>query len=244
MASNVLGGLPLSGELQALVLGWFLWAPTALMVPAVSWIGAPVTSRLAVGLGLSVCVAPVIGRAPEGSFWFELIEFLLMGFAVAVGSGAVIWAAMMAGGVADRLGPGGAQRGASAEAEPLPTGPFGMLFGMLSILAFLGAGGPAHVGAALGRLMVVPQTGLLGAIIDGCLASITLAVTVATPILLAATLLELITALLQRAAYPVAVEGILPGLKGLAFVFFIALAVGLMLSMLSEALPSVASERP
>ncbi len=234
MASNPLLESVVTGELRALLLGWFLWAPTALLVPAFGWPGSPLTPRLALGLGLSLCVAPSTAGLPEG--WGGALAWALgIGVSVAVGAAGVLWAALMAGGVADRFGPGGG--GSSEEGLWDPPGPLSFLFGLLSALFFLAGGGPARAGAALTRLARVPAAGeLLQPILDACLASITLAVGVATPILLTVLLLEGIMVLLRRTALPLATEQLLGPLKTLAFLFLLAVALEPMLTALADAL--------
>lgn len=224
----------MTGELRALILGWFLWAPTALLVPAFGWPGSPLAPRLALGLGLSLCVAPATTGLPAG--WGEALVWALgIGVSVAVGAAGVLWAALMAGGVADRFGPGGGR----ADGDGLwdPPGPLSFLFGLLSALFFLAGGGPARAGAALTRLARVPSQGeLLQPILDACLASITLAVGVATPILLTVLLLEGIVLLLRRTALPLATEHLFGPLKALGLLFLLAIALEPMLTALADAL--------
>lgn len=231
MTSNPWLELLGTGELRALCVGWFLWAPTALLVPALGWIGAPLGPRLALGFGLSLCVLPEV--SPQGELWLDLARALGLGVSVAVGAGAVLWAALMVGGIADRLR---TTDGALDDTELLPTGPLALLFGLLTALFFLAGGGPARVGAALARLGEAPHPESARAIVDACTASITLAVTVATPVLLTALLLETLSALLQRSAAPLVAEALLRPLTALAFLFLLAVALGPLLEALGGAL--------
>lgn len=235
MPSNPLTDPLLTGELRSLFLGWVLWAPTALLLPAFGWPGSPWGPRLALGFGLSLCVGPTVDGLPGGA-WGAFVWALGIGAAVAAGAASVLWAALMAGGVADRFGPGGSQRGAVGEELWDPPGPLSFLFGLLSALFFLAGGGPARVGGALSRLAVIPEGEIVQPLIDACLASITLAVSVATPLLLAVLLLETVSALLQRTALPLATESLLGPLKALAFLFLLALALDPMLTAVADAL--------
>lgn len=238
MTSNLVEAFLAVGELRSLILGWFLWAPTALLVPALGWLNAPLTPRLALGFGLGLAAAPR-GPAAEGSFWVELGRALLLGGVVAVGVAAVFWAALMAGGVADRVWPGRSQlEGPRSEggAEVVPQGPMSLLLCLLTALFFLAGGGPSRVSAALTDLAWSTNGGYAQKIADTCVASITLAVTVATPVLLATLLLEGVTALIARSAPSLIVDTLLGPLKALAFLFLLALAIHPMTAMLVEAL--------
>src|SRR5690606_37129006 len=101
---------------------------------------------------------------------------------------------------------------------------------------FLAGGGPSRVSAALTDLAGSTNGGYAQKIADTCVASITLAVTVATPVLLATLLLEGVTALIARSAPSLVVDTLLGPLKALAFLFLLALALPPMMAVLVEAL--------
>jgi type III secretory pathway component EscT len=233
MASNPLLDLATAGELDSLLVGWFLWAPTAVLVPAVGWVGSPIGLRLAIGLGLSLCVLP---EAPvAGPLWIELGRALGIGVSVAVGAALVLWAALMVGGVADRAA-FRSGRSDAAEPGPLPAGPLALLFGLLTCLAFLAGGGPQRVGDALVTVHRARLESLVEPVVSACIAAIHLAVAVATPVLLTLVLLEALAALLQRTAAPLLVEAALGPLKALAFLFLLAVALEPLVSALARAL--------
>lgn len=236
MTSNLLEAILQAGELRPLLLGWFLWAPTALLVPAVGWPSAPLTFRLALGLGLGLAVAPYAappGHAADGS-WLELGRALLLGGVVAVGVAAVFWAALMVGGMADRMRPGRPR----VDDAPgvLPEGPTSLLFGLLTALFFLAGGGVSRVSGALAELAWSTAEGLAARVAETCVASVTLAITVAAPVLLATLLLEGISGLVARSAPPLIVDTLLGPLKALAFLILLALALEPMMGALAEAL--------
>lgn len=235
MTSNPLEAILQAGELRRLLLGWFLWAPTALLVPAVGWVGTPLTFRLALGLGLGLGLAVAPYAAPSAAathgFWLELGRALLLGCTVGVGVAAVFWAALMVGGVADRMG----RLRAEATQEVLPQGSTSLLFGLLTALFFLAGGGVSRVSSALAELAWSSAEGLAARMADTCVASITLAVTVATPVLLATLLLEGVSGLVARSAPPLVVDALLGPLKALAFLLLLALALEPMMGALAEA---------
>lgn len=233
MASNPLLDLAAASELDSLLVGWCLWAPTALLVPAIGWLGSPVGPRLAMGLGLSLCVLPEAPlRRPLG---LELARALGLGVSVAVGAALVLWAALMVGGVADRAAFRGA-RGESEEGGPLPAGPLALLFGLLTCVFFLAGGGPVRVGDALVKVHRAPPEGLTEGVAEACVAAIHLAVTVATPVLLTVVLLEAVAALVQRTATPLLVEAVVGPLKALGFLFLLAVALEPLVRALAGAL--------
>ncbi len=149
-----------------------------------------------------------------------LLQNLVVGSLAALGAGRVMWVALLVGGIAERLGPSGTLPRSDEEgAAPLET-----LFGLTSMVVFFAGGGPTRLAGAFTQLAsrAHGSEALASSVLEAVLAAVTIAVTVAAPLIVAALLVELVLALAARAAWPLAIDGMLGPLR--ALVFLLALA--------------------
>jgi type III secretory pathway component EscT len=158
------------------------------------------------------------------------------GLPVALAAAVPLWAATMAGGVADAL------RG-SQEAPRAPTvegaaTPLGVPLSLLACAIFLATGGPARVVTAL-ALHPVGAHPLLAAA-DDIVGGISLAVALGGPLLAAAVVIEIAAALVARAASPAQVHALLAPLRALGTLSVLAI----VLERLATALARVVAAAP
>jgi len=189
-----------SQELGRWALAWARLTPVVVIVPAFGLRAVPAPMRVALALSLALAVAPALRPALASGPWsVRLLAEFVRGLPVAISAAATLWIAAMAGGLVDNL------RGAH-EASALPvvdpdSTPTGALLTLLVAIAFLQGGGAQHAAAAVARAESVSTGGLLN--LAATLSSgIGIAVSVATPLVMVAILIEVMNALLARAASP------------------------------------------
>jgi type III secretory pathway component EscT len=163
-----------------------------------------------------------------------LLRQLVIGSLAALGAVRVMWAALLVGGIADKLGPAGTlPRSDDEGSTPLET-----LFGLTTMVVFFAGGGPTRLAGAFTRLG--SRAGAAGdvasSVLDAALAAVTIAVTVAAPLIVAALLVELVLALAARAALPLVVDGLLAPVRALIFLVALALCFEGMVEALGFAL--------
>jgi type III secretory pathway component EscT len=218
-------------DLQGLGLAWARCAPTLAIVPAFGLRALPYAARAILGLALAAGIYPAlvpIAAAHDGTPWAALALFqIVLGLPVALAAAIPLWAATMAGGLVDSL------RGAGesldfAVVEGTKASPFGVLLSLIASLVFLSTGGPARVTAALATATLGdhPLLSAMNALVGG----IGLAVAIAAPLLAAAVVLELVFALVARAASPAQVHALIAPVRALAL---LAMA-GLLLERMAE----------
>ena len=183
----------------AWAVAWARVLPAVLIVPAFGLRAVALPVRVALGLALVASVAPALRPVDVTAGWWPLVLFeqALRGLPVALSAAAALWAATMAGGLIDDLR-------AARERTHLPTvessaTPTGTLLSMLVAIAFLDTGGPARVATALGQ----PELGLVGPLtraVSTVASGVELAVAVAAPVVVAAVVFELGSALVSRTA--------------------------------------------
>ncbi|HLK38445.1 MAG TPA: flagellar biosynthetic protein FliR [Polyangiaceae bacterium] len=211
--------MDLSG-LFAVALAWARAAPTVAIVPAFGLQALPAPARMGIALVLAGCIFPSV--APSTAFagpgagaasWaaLALIE-VARGLPVAVAAAVPLWAATMAGGVADALR-GSNETPNAAVVEGRPT-PLGVPLSILASAIFLAMGGPARVAAVLAS-RPVPDHALLAAAAD-LTGGISLAVALGAPLLAASVVVEVAAALVARAAAPAQVHALLAPLRATA----------------------------
>jgi type III secretory pathway component EscT len=237
-------------DLMGLALAWARLLPTLVLVPA---FGAKVLPRAAVtvlGLGLGLVLAPALaaslhggvpvgaapGAVPIGAvFVLQLVLQVLAGLPLALSSAALLWAAMMAGGLIDDLR--GAQGGAPQVFNETST-PLATLFGLFVAFAFLQLGGASHV---LEGLVPEPTHGLgFGAqillpVVANLVSAIGVALALATPILVAVIVWEIAAALIARAATPAHVQSVVAPLRSLVLLGVLALSLEGIFALLQQA---------
>jgi type III secretory pathway component EscT len=137
-------------DLSRLGLGWARVAPTVAIVPAFGLRALPTGARAVIGLALAAAIFPAVGPAHiegVGSWPWLALEQVLLGLPVALAAAVPLWAATMAGGVADAL----RSTNETLEIDTVegPATPLGALLSLLACAIFLGTGGPARVAMAL-----------------------------------------------------------------------------------------------
>jgi type III secretory pathway component EscT len=217
-------------DLPRLGMAWARATPAVTLVPAFGLKALPNITRGVLGITLAVAIFPALPEANPtgGALWLELLTQVALGVPVALAAAIPLWAATMAGGVADAL------RGANdATAAPTVEGtatPLGIVFSLLACSMFFASGGPSRVAAALahGALEAHP---LLRASAD-LESGITIAVALGAPLLAASVVLEVAGALIARAATPAQLHLLLAPLRALGLLGVLAL----VFSRLCEAL--------
>jgi type III secretory pathway component EscT len=198
--------------------------PAITLVPAFGLRAVPAPGRAVMALAFAACLvpslAPVATNDARDVGWALATE-VMRGLPVAIAAAVPLWAATMAGGVAD------AMRG-SAEGPSLPTVEgrpthTGALLSLLACAIFLSGGGPARVAAALAVAPTLEHPVVAAA--QDLTRGIVLAVALGGPLLAAGAVTELASALVARAASPAQVQALLAPLKALAMLFVTAVVL-------------------
>jgi type III secretory pathway component EscT len=194
----------------------------------------PAVGRVVLGLSLAFVIAPAIAPVPASGASWPLALFLeaLEGLPVALGAAALLWAASMAGGLADELR-GAGQSARLSMLEP-DTPALGVLFGLFAALGFISLGG---VSRTLEHLLVAPleESWALGAMRD-LVGSVEIALALAAPVLGLVIVAEVAGALVARAATPAHIRPLLAPLRALVVLFGLALALDGMFRWLLDVL--------
>jgi len=219
-------------DLARLGLAWARATPTVTLVPAFGLRALPGAARAVLGVALAVVIFPALpaGSRLEGPLWVGILAEVLRGVPVAIAAAVPLWAATMAGGVADAL------RG-STETRAAPTvegdaTPVGVLLSLLACSLFLAAGGPSRIASALAH--AADDSAVHAALrashdlTDG----ITIAVALGAPLLAASVIIEVAGALIARAATPAQLHLLLAPLRALALLG----VLGIVLAKTGEAL--------
>jgi len=223
-----------SVDLEAWALAWARVLPFVMVVPAFGARLLPGVARVVLGLSLAFVIAPsVTPVATSGVAWpFALVTEALRGLPVALGAAALMWAASMAGGLADELrGAGQSARLSMLEPE---TPALGVLFGLFAALGFISLGG---VSRTLEHLLTAPlhESWALGAVRD-LVGSAEIAVALAAPVLGLVVVAEVAGALVARSATPAHIRPLLAPLRALFVLFGLALALDGMFRWLLDVL--------
>jgi flagellar biosynthetic protein FliR len=239
IVSTLADSLARSGiDLGALGLAWARAMPAVTIVPAFGLRALPVPARAVMGLALAASIfpalTPVAGASSQPWALLALVE-VARGLPVAVAAAVPLWAATMAGGVADAL------RG-SQETPSVPTvegraTPVGIPMSLLACAIFLSTGGPARVAMALALRPTDRQPFLAAAanIVDG----ISLAVALGGPLLAASVVVEIAAALIARAASPAQVHALLAPLRALGTLAVMAVVFERVAVVLARAVRGV-----
>jgi type III secretory pathway component EscT len=221
-------------DLAALGLAWARAMPAITIVPAFGLRALPVPARMVMGLALAASVFPALAPVASTSshpWWVLVVIEAARGLPIAVAAAVPLWAATMAGGIADALR--GSQEMVSAPTVEGRATPLGAPLSLLGCAFFLATGGPARVVAAL-ALRPLPSHPLLAAaedIVDG----ITLAIALGGPLLAAAVVVEIAAALIARAASPAQVHALLAPLRALGTLAVMALVFERLATALAKA---------
>jgi flagellar biosynthesis protein FliR len=226
-------------DVAPLGLAWARATPVVALVPAFGLRALPAGARALLGLSFAACIFPAL--APIDTFapapWPILALFeVARGLPIAIAAAVPLWAATMAGGVADALR--GSQDTPGAPTVEGPATPLGVTLSLLASAIFLCTGGPARVVAALSQHPVTAHPVL--AAVDDLVGGITLAVALGGPLLAAAVVVEVAGAIVARAASPAQVHTLIAPLRALA-----TLAVmGIVLERLAVALARAVGAAP
>jgi type III secretory pathway component EscT len=236
VVGTVADALARSGvDLASLGLAWARAMPSVTLVPAFGLRALPVPARGVMALAFAAAVfpalAPVAARSGESWLLLAVVE-AARGLPVAVAAAVPLWAATMAGGVADAL------RGSPGTSDvPAVDGqatPLGVPLSLLASAIFLASGGPARVVAALALHPLGPHP--LQAAADDLVAGIALAVALGGPLLAAAVVIEIAAALVARAASPAQVHALLAPLRALGTLGILAIVFERIAAVLARAL--------
>ncbi|HEY3666684.1 MAG TPA: flagellar biosynthetic protein FliR [Polyangiaceae bacterium] len=219
-------------DLRGWALAWARVTPALTLVPAFGLNALPAATRAALGLSLAVAIAPSLAPAQlSAPFAVALLFEAARGLPVALAAAGVLWAAGMAGGLADNI------RGAR-ETQALPvvdedTSPLGALLALLVALLFLESGGAARVAAALSSNVSVSH-GLLWHVALGLTHSVELALAVASPVVAVSIVVEVANALIARAVTPAHISTLLAPLRSILILGAFALLFDRMTVLLAE----------
>jgi len=225
-------------DLAPLGLAWARAMPAVTIIPAFGLRALPAPARAVMGLALAASIFPAVAPVESASSqpWALLaVREVARGLPVAIAASVPLWAATMAGGVADAL------RG-SQETPNVPTvegraTPLGIPMSLLACAIFLTTGGPARVAIAL-AMHPMDKHPLLGAatnIVNG----IGLAVALGGPLLAASVVVEIAAALIARAASPAQVHALLAPLRALGTLAVMALVLERVLVVMARAVKGV-----
>jgi flagellar biosynthesis protein FliR len=225
-------------DLRGWALAWARVMPALVVLPAFGLNALSAQTRAALGLALAVGIAPSLAPSQlSAPFGVALLIEAARGLPVALAASGALWAAGMAGGLADNL------RGAR-ETQGLPVveqeaSPLGALLQLLVALVFLEGGGAARVAAALSGNEAVSR-GTLWQVASGLTHSVELALAVAAPVVAVSIVLELANALIARSATPAHVVALLAPLRSI----FILIAFALLFERMASLLATVAAQAP
>lgn len=240
-------------DLASLGLAWARATPAVTLVPAFGLRAIPGPGRAVLALGFAACVLPAIAAAhpgasamgaARGESWIVLaLVEVLRGLPVALAAAIPLWAATMAGGVADALR--GSQETASAPTVEGRASPLGIPLSLLASAIFLQTGGPARVAWALATLPpttagAAGATGLAGpslVVAHDLTAGIALAVALGAPLLAASVVIEVAGALIARAASPAQIHAVLAPARALGVLGVLAIVIDRLADALAKAMP-------
>jgi flagellar biosynthetic protein FliR len=202
----------LGADFRAWALAWARVLPVLILVPAFGLSAVALPIRILLGATLAVAIAPAVGVVPlePAPFLVALGGEVLRGLPLALATSALLWAAIMAGGLADNLRGGRESADVALFDEPLPA--FSVLFGMLVAIAFLESGGAERLALALSA----PRSDVtFAAAAERLVRALNLAVAIAAPLLAGSVLIEIAGAFVARAAAPAYVLPLLAPLRSL-----------------------------
>lgn len=217
-------------DFRAWALAWARVLPVLILVPAFGLSAVALPIRALLGATLAVSIAPGLSHvAADGApLWVAFGREVLVGLPIALATSSLLWAAVMAGGLADHLRGGSESTELPVFEEALP--PLSTLFGLLAAVAFLETGGAERLVLALSE----PSSRVTFAAAAEKLArAVSLAVAIAAPLLAGSVLIELAGALVARAAAPAYVAPLLAPLRSLALLFLCWLALDRLVELVA-----------
>jgi type III secretory pathway component EscT len=236
--ADAVAGVDSATDWFRLGLAWARALPLVTLVPAFGLRALPAPARVVLGLAIAATYFPAIPLvAPEAAGaappWIvqALVE-AARGLPVALAAAVPLWAATMAGGVADALR--GSRDAASSPVVEGSATPLGVPLSILASAIFLTTGGPARAAAALA--LAQPTGNPLVAAVNDLVSGIAFAVALAGPLLAAAVVIEVAGALVARAASPAQVHALLAPLRALAVLAVTAIAFERIATVLARAI--------
>jgi type III secretory pathway component EscT len=218
-------------SLSAWGVAWARALPTAVFVAVFGLAMLPLALRLAVGFVLAVSIAPLLHppvvAAPKSWLVVVVSEFA-RGVPVAAAASVSLWAAVVAGGVADHVTRAG--RGRVGRIALSDGSPFATLLSLAAAVSFLQLGGAERIAARLAAPDLAVTEPLARAVRD-LAAGVELGVGIGAPLLLVALVLDLATLVVVRELRPLRTESTLAPLRSL--VLFVATAA--LLDRMAEA---------
>jgi len=220
-------------DLGRLGLAWARATPAVTLVPAFGLRALPAAARGVLGLTLAAVIFPSLPAATveSGPLVLTVLTQVALGVPVAIAAAVPLWAATMAGGVADALrGMSDTRAAPTVEGSATPTG---VAFSLLACTMFFATGAPARIAATLAH----PATDLHPVLraTEDLVQGVTIAVALGAPLLAASVIVEVAAALIARAATPAQLHLALAPLRSLALLG----VLGLTFAKLSEALAAV-----
>jgi flagellar biosynthesis protein FliR len=221
-------------RVEGWALGFARVFPLVILLPAVGARLLPPVGRVVLGLAFGLVIAPAIEPVQAPLSWpLALLTEVLAGLPVALGASALLWAASMAGGLADELRGGGQSSRLSILENDTPA--IGVLFGLFSAAGFIAVGGVGRVLEHLMASRLELAAWQLRAVRD-LVGAIEIALSLAAPLLALVVLVEVAGALLARAASPAHIRVLLAPLRAFAVLVGLALALEAMFRALLERL--------
>ncbi len=213
-------------DLARVGLAWARATPAVTLVPAFGLRALPAAARIVLAVALAAVIFPALPPAttPVGSLWVQIVGEVWRGAPIAVAAAVPLWAATMAGGVADALR--GANDVVSAPTVEGSASPMGVTLSLLASCMFFATGGPAHIAAALTRPDPTPLA--LVHVAEQLADGIAIAVALGAPLLAASVVVEVAGALVARAATPAQLHLVLAPLRALALLSVFALVFDAM----------------
>jgi type III secretory pathway component EscT len=210
-------------DLSALGLAWARAAPTVAIVPAFGLRALPGPARGVLGLALAAAIFPALppAAASNAPWVIQALVQVVRGLPIALAAAVPLWAATIAGGMADALR--GAQDSLSVATVEGKATPLGVLLSLLACAIFHASGGAARVASALAEASLPAHPWLTAA--HNLTAGIALAVALGGPLLAASIVLEVSAALVARAASPAHVHALLAPLRALGVLGVAAIAL-------------------
>jgi type III secretory pathway component EscT len=221
-------------DLGALGLAWARAMPAVAIVPAFGLRALPPPARAIIALAFAASIFPALAPAsPVASGSWPLLAAVeaARGLPVALSAAIPLWAATMAGGVADALR--GSQEQPSAPTVEGRATPLGIPMSLLACALFLATGGPSRVARALSHEPTT--THALVAAADDLVSGVALAVALGGPLLAAAVVIEIAGALVARAATPAQVHALLAPLRATAMLAILAVVLERIAGLLARA---------
>ena len=221
-------------DLAAFGLAWARAMPAITIVPAFGLRALPAPARAVMGLAFAACIFPALAPVATSSTEPWVVQAavqLARGLPVAIAAAVPLWAATMAGGVADALR--GSRETPAVPAVEGQATPLGVPLSLLASAIFLATGGPARVVQAL-ALAPLPAHPLVAAA-DDIAGGIALSVALGGPLLAAAVVIEVAAALVARAAAPAQVHALLAPLRALGTLAVMAVVLERVATALARA---------